>query len=209
MIMLRISNLSCGFKDKLLLKNSKLTAEPGNIIRISGDNGIGKSTFLQCLIGLHEASDGTVILNSTDLLNSPTEKCAETVFYQRQKPYDNVLFTTPLQEMCFFTDQNKAEGILKKYNLYEVRNSPVWNLSYGQVKRITFSVMDTMNKELYLLDEPFAGLDRTNAEIVASSVDQLAGNGKIVIIISHNDKICSNLNAIKFEIRNRQFIAVE
>ncbi len=206
--MLNIKNLTCGFKGKVLLEKSSLTAEPGTIIRISGDNGIGKSTFLQCLMGLHKATEGTAILNSIDLLSSTTEKCAELVFYQKQKPYDNVLFTTPFQEINFFTNENESEDILKKYNLIDVRNSPVWNLSYGQVKRISFGVMETMNKDLYLLDEPFAGLDETNAMIVASSVENLAEKGKIIIIISHNDKVCSNLTTRKYEIRNRKFIAV-
>ena len=207
--MLIIENLTCGYKQKPLLINGGLIAENGDIIRISGDNGIGKSTFLQCLMGLHKVESGKAFLESVDLLQSPTEKCAEVVFYQKQKPYDNVLFTTPLQEMCFFTDQDNALDILKKYSLYDVRNSPVWNLSYGQVKRISFGVMETMDKHLYLLDEPFAGLDISNANIVAESIKELSQKGKIVLIISHNNKMFSKINAKKYTIKNKQFSATD
>ena len=75
--------------------------------------------------------------------------------------------------------------VLKKLNLYDKRDTKFSSLSYGQQRKAALIPIFVETHEMFLLDEPFSGLDNAHIEIIKKEMISLVGDGKTVIFTSH------------------------
>src|SRR5699024_635966 len=79
--MLKVKNLDCGYKDKIILQNVSFTAKPGEIVCILGPNGAGKSTLIKTIIGLIAPYKGEVLIDDENIQNWSWKKRAKSISY--------------------------------------------------------------------------------------------------------------------------------
>ena len=160
---------------------------PGEIVLIEGDNGSGKTTLLKVLSGLLEPTGGEVLLHGTPLtLARLSHQVALLGHLLGLK-----LELTTLQNLRFAIGMGgRRAGITPQLALASVglegyEDQPVRMLSAGQRKRVALARLLLVPAALWLLDEPYANLDREGIELVNRVLDTHARRGGAALITSH------------------------
>nr|WP_288830263.1 energy-coupling factor ABC transporter ATP-binding protein [uncultured Clostridium sp.] len=206
-----IRDFSIGYGKKEVLNDIHFKADKGDIIAVTGHNGVGKSTLLRTVCGLQKALGGTAlwngeVQNQKDLLKR-TYMVMQDVNYQ--------LFVDSVEhETCFGIknpDFAKVEQVLKELDLYELKEKHPNTLSGGQKQRLAVAVSRLYEKDVLVFDEPTSGLDLESMELVSELMKNLASMGKIIFVVTHDFELVSlactrifrlGLGNIKKETRN-------
>ena len=211
MVILETKNLEKHFGGVRAVDYLSVGIEQGKITGIIGPNGSGKTTLVNLLSGMLAMDGGLVVLSETVTLRKirPYEIYAygitrtfqEVRLFNQMTVLDNLLVV--LTERNVFSalfekhkpyHLDKAADILKSFGLLEKRNELTANLSYGQRKLLEIGRAMAMDAEIYLLDEPFAGLFPEMRKIVSAIVSGLKQKGKTVILIEHNIDLIRQLS---------------
>ena len=174
------------------LKEVTLTI-PRGITYLSGSNGAGKSTLLDCLSGVNPAYEGTILGN-------------ESVVYLNQQLY----FSPRLRARDFLDFICQLEGIrayeqlfnafLKTYDWVEtyesIQNKQVGKLSGGERRCFFFIVICFLEREWYLFDEPFAGVDEAGKKVMINMMKALLRQGRNILLTSHEKEPLRDFEAL-------------
>ena len=210
MTVLKTKNLTKRFDGVKAVDGLSVDIEKGKITGIVGPNGSGKTTLINMLSGMIGIDDGMVVLN--DALKLSKIKSYDIFAYGITRTFQDVrLFNqmTVLDNMLVvLTERNvfgslfekhnkyhlsKARDALEKVNLWEKRNELAVNLSYGQRKLLEIARAISTQAEIYLLDEPFAGLFPEIIKTISDIIRNLRQEGKTVILIEHNMELIREL----------------
>ena len=186
-----INNLSCIRGYNQLFTDLSFELRPGEILKISGTNGTGKTSLLKIIAGLNSAESGSIFFKNNDINNkldifylghlnalSPELSCIE-----------NLNFLLELGTENFNSSYLDALSIVGLNN-YE--NELVANLSAGQKRRVALAALFVTPSKLWLLDEPFTSLDSKGIEIVENQIKKHRDSGGLCILTTH--QVCSIKN---------------
>lgn len=196
--------------------NLSISFESGKITGIIGPNGSGKSTLINLFSGIVPIDSGSVIFDNAEELGAIktyevadyglTRTFQEVRLFEQIPVFDNILAVVTKRNVIssiFETHKkfhlDRAEAVLKRVGLWEKRNELAKNLSYGQRKLLEIARIlamtsgEGMEGEIFLFDEPFAGLFQEMREVVLGIMKELKEKGKTVILIEHNMEIIRNL----------------
>jgi ABC-2 type transport system ATP-binding protein len=175
--MIYVKNLNKNYGNKIVLNNINLSFERGKIYGIMGENGAGKSTLFRCLT-LQESYKGEIII--------PDE---ETIGYLPDTPYFYPFIKgKEYIEFCIKArGQNVLEEEIEKANslLQLPLNDYALNYSLGMKKRLIILTLMLQKSDIYILDEPFNGLDLLGSLTLKKWLQELPGQNKTVIVSSH------------------------
>lgn len=177
------------------LKNVSFTVEEGKLVGIIGPNGAGKSTLLKALLNLIQKEKGEVAI-----LGKTIKEMRTKVAYVPQRSsidwdfpitvFDTVLLGTYPKLGVFKSpkkiDKAFAYECLEKVGMTEFRNRQIGELSGGQQQRVFLARALAQEPEIYLLDEPFVGVDVTSEETIILILKQLRDLGKTVVVVHHD-----------------------
>ncbi len=203
-------NLSKHYGGVRAVDNLALNIEQGKITGIVGPNGSGKSTLVNLLSGMTVPSAGLIVIDGVkregiDAPETPaygiTRTFQEIRLFEQMPVLDNVLVAlTKRSVLGAIFERNsdlhlqKAHEVLSKVGLLEKRNALAHDLSYGQRKLLEVARALAMNAEIYLLDEPFAGLFPEMVRTIVGIIKELRTHGKTVILIEHNMELIRELS---------------
>lgn len=197
--MLKIENLSYSVKEpngqeKQILKNINLSFERGKIYVITGPNGSGKSTLAKLIMGILNATDGTIYLDNKPINSrSITERAKLGISFAFQKPVTfKGVKIRGLLNIASGKDNNVGQvcdylsmvGLCAKDYIDRPLDD---KLSGGEQKRIELALTIARNGSLNIFDEPEAGIDIWSFEKLTDIFKKL--NGSANIIVSHQRKI--------------------
>lgn len=171
------------------LAGADLSIDRGEIVLVRGANGAGKSTLLHLCAGLLPLASGQGEVLGCDL---GTDRAAvrrrvglmghDTALYGELSAAENLRFWARASRVG---DADVA-GALARLGLSErLRDVPTARLSAGQRRRVALAAMVVRRPELWLLDEPHAGLDTTGRELVDDIVTAAAAAGAAVVLATH------------------------
>ncbi|PXV95895.1 energy-coupling factor transport system ATP-binding protein [Lachnotalea glycerini] len=188
---IEIKDFSIGYGKKDVLTDINFKANKGDIIAVTGHNGVGKSTLLRTLCGLQKALRGNIFWNgevqNQKMLLKRTYMVMQDVNYQ--------LFADSVeQETCFGIknpDYKKVEQVLKELDLYELKEKHPNTLSAGQKQRLAVAVSMLCDKDILVFDEPTSGLDLESMRMVSELMYKLAKMGKIIFLVTHDFELVS------------------
>ncbi|MYD66534.1 MAG: ATP-binding cassette domain-containing protein [Chloroflexi bacterium] len=179
------------------------------ITSIVGPNGSGKSTFVNLLSGVLPLDGGIVILDGVSLRVvhahdvpdlGATRTFQEVRLFDQISVWDNIMVVLTsrkllpaLLERTKREHRDEAERILKLVGMWEKRDSLAMDLSYGQRKLLEIGRALALDVQIYMFDEPFAGLFPQMIEPVKDLVRELRDRGRTIIFISHNMDIVREL----------------
>ena len=202
--MLRISNVSRRFGDKLAVSNVTLEIPHGQMVGIIGRSGAGKSTLLRMINRLNDVSSGVIEYDGVAVsqlrgqaLRDWQRDCA-MIFQQfnlvpRLDVITNVMLgrlngRNPLANMLqlFSADEQLAAlKALERLDIAQTATQWAQTLSGGQQQRVAIARALMQNPKLILADEPIASLDPRNAQIVMDSLRDINAGGITVITNLH------------------------
>ncbi|MGN0341979.1 MAG: ABC transporter ATP-binding protein [Roseburia sp.] len=171
-------------KEKKYALNIKQLEIPVNaIVAIIGHNGAGKSTFSRCLCGLNRHFKGTVTLHG-----KIKKKMTDSTYMVMQDVDHQLFCETVIGDVTLKqknVEQEKAEQILKKFDLLEYKDRHPMSLSGGQKQRVAISAAVLADKDILVFDEPTSGLDYDHMEETAEMLLSFLGK-KTVFIVTHD-----------------------
>lgn len=189
---LKMANLSIMRGKKKLLSNLSLEFHPGEIVAITGRNGLGKTTFIRTITGLHKEYSGEIYLD--DKLLKSKELCKESYLVMQDVNYQ--LFAESVREECTLgmkgIDKKRVDEVLDILGLLPFADRHPNTLSGGQKQRLALAVSMISDRKIIALDEPTSGLDYDNMVRTGEIVKELAKDGKIIIIVTHDKEFISS-----------------
>ena len=177
---LEVKNLECKRNFIKIFDPISFKLLAGDLLIITGDNGKGKTTLLHCLAGLL-AYQGKINWKIEDkIFGYVGHKLA-------LKENDTVLEFIEFWGKVYKTDLD-YNNIIKLFNLKKILYTPIAYLSFGQKKKIAFARLYLLKSKIWLLDEPFSGMDCNNKKLIGSIIKK-HNSSKGVAIISTNEPI--------------------
>ena len=192
------------FRKHTLLKDIRLSVEPGEMVLILGGSGAGKTTFMNAVMG-YEKGKGRILYGDTDIYSHfstmkhqigfvPQADLMRTDDTVRRTLDDAAKLKLPLK----ITTDKKArlarvdEG-MAEMGLTNEADELVSKLSGGQRKRLSIAIELISDPGLFFLDEPDSGLDGNMARNLMEELREIAEKGKIVLVISHSPDRAADL----------------
>ena len=177
--LIRLQQVSVGFRQESVLENVQLTVNAGEIVTLIGPNGAGKTTLVRAVLGLLKPDRGSV-----------WRKPRLRVGYMPQKLHVDP--TLPLSVLRFLrlvpgVDRARAQAALKEVGAEQVIDSPVQSISGGEMQRVLLARALLREPELLVLDEPVQGVDVAGQAELYSLITRLRDrHGCGVLMVSHD-----------------------
>lgn len=207
--MLRIINLSKTYKGgKKAVDNLSLDISSGDIYGFIGHNGAGKTTTIKCITGILEFSEGEILIDGKSVKAEPIE-CKRRIAYIPDNPdlYENM---TGIQYLNFIADifgisRSDREASIKKYadelELTSSLGDIISAYSHGMKQKLAIISALIHKPKLYIMDEPFVGLDPKAAHTLKEIMKEQCANGCAIFFSTHvlevAEKLCNKIAIIK------------
>ena len=181
--MLKVSDLACMRGEGCLFSGLSFELREGQVMHLVGSNGIGKSSLLRLLAGFSNPLSGDIEWQGENIHQDLTRYRQDLVFLPDQAPLKKQL--CPDDHLNFWQRLlGFKDGVSGDVGLGKVSDLPTKMLSSGQRRRSSFLLL-TGTRKLWLLDEPFVGLDSQGVEMLLEKIEQHRQDGGIIILTSH------------------------
>ncbi len=200
-----------GQKLRAVLKEINLTFEEGKLYAILGESGSGKTTLLSLISGLDSVQEGTITYlgkRIEDIGYTNYRKNYINVIFQS---YNLIKYMTAVENVITAMDIKHVEIKNKKEKAYEILSSlgldkdtadrEVLKISGGEQQRVAIARALVHDSKVILADEPSGNLDDDTEDEIIRIFQELARQGKCVIIVTHSRNVAKNADLI-YRIKN-------
>lgn len=193
--LIQVRDLTMAYHDKPVIWDVDLDIPQGSRTAIIGPNGAGKSTLLKGILGLESLLAGEVLIQgkkAKDLLKE--------IAYIPQTSSVNWNFPTTVEDVVLMgryvhlgwlkrptkLDREIADAALEEIGLYELRHRQISQLSGGQRQRTFIARAIAQQADIYMMDEPLAGVDKRTEAIIIDFLERFQSEGKTSIVVHHD-----------------------
>ncbi|HSV01815.1 MAG TPA: ABC transporter ATP-binding protein [Phenylobacterium sp.] len=184
--------LSKAFGPTAALAELSFHVRPGELYALLGANGAGKTTALRIIAGLLAPDAGSVEIFGVDALAEPARAKQltawvpdEPMLYERLTPWEHLEFIAGLWNLDPAEAQPRAEALLRRLGLWEVRSQRCGSFSRGMMQKTALAGALLHAPRLLLLDEPLTGLDARMAREVKDMLRELVAAGASLVLTTH------------------------
>ncbi len=206
--MIELKKVSKSFGEKIIFTDLSYKINNGEFVAIVGKSGCGKSTLLN-IIGLLDFDyTGEVLFNGKDVAMLKEKQVNEYIrnninyLFQNYALIDdesveyNLLLALEYEKIPLKEKKEKVSEALDKVGLASYNNKKVYTLSGGEQQRVALARIMLKKGDIILADEPTGNLDNSNARKVMSILKQLNKQGKTIIMVTHNEQLAQECDAI-------------
>lgn len=184
-----VTNFSLRLGDKQIVKELNFEIKKGEVFAFLGANGSGKTSTIRSLLGIYEATGGTLLINGQPYTAERASLVGylpeERGLYSRISAIDNLIYFGEMKGMTRADARKEGLAFLEQVGLADKANLKLKKLSGGQQQKIQLGVAILGDPDLLILDEPTKGLDPINRKLLLDIVDEHQKNGTAVIYVTH------------------------
>lgn len=213
MAYLRIANLKKSYRvsrteTQQVLRGINVEFKRGEFVAVLGESGCGKSTFMNILGGLDQDYTGSIVLDG-EFLKDYSEKKLDDYRKSRvglifqnynlishMSVHENIEVAMTMSNIDRAERKARTQEILAQVGLSEYADKLPNQLSGGQRQRVAIARALANTPEILLADEPTGALDKDSAEQVIQILKKIAESGKLVIVVTHSQKVASACSRI-------------
>ena len=185
--MILSKNLTCRRGSRIIFRNLNFKVEDGIATIISGNNGTGKTSLLRILCNLLTPKSGDVIWKGQSIYKNTDDYLKNITYIADINSSKNNL--TVIENMTFWKNLYKSSityenfmRLIDNLNLRETMNQYVNLLSQGQKRKLELSRLIIEERNIWIMDEPFLGLDQDTINIIGDTIsDHLKQNGTVIL----------------------------
>jgi len=189
MLAVEVSHIAKSFADKVAVDNLSFSVAQGEMFGLIGPNGAGKTTTIRMMMDILKPDSGEVTILGEKLNEATKNRLGylpeERGLYKKLKVLDSIVYLASLKGVDRHSAAEKANELLNQTGMSASRNKKIEELSRGMGQIIQFIVTIIHDPQLLVLDEPFAGLDPVNTELLKGMLTDLRNQGKAVILSTH------------------------
>ena len=192
---LAAKSISKSFEDRVILRKVDIHLNQGEMLGLLGSNGVGKSTFMNIVLGLLKCDYGDIFLRSTRLTHLPIHERSklgiaylpqQTSIFRGLTVYENLLGIAQIVKKNTEEQREVVEKLLAEFSITHLRNVKASALSGGEKRRTEIARCLINNPKILLLDEPFAGVDLLSLQDIKGLLLKLQSRGCAVLVTDHN-----------------------
>lgn len=190
--MLEVIDLECQRGDRRLFTQVSFNLEQSELLHLYGHNGSGKTTLMRTVCGLITPTDGSIQWAGKDIRRQRDEFAAELVYLGHKNGIkddltgvENLLVACKLDGIR--VSRKQAWDALERMGLRGHEDLPARVLSQGQQKRVALARLLLTHAPLWVLDEPFVGLDVAAVDLLQQVIRQHVEQGGMVMLTTHQE----------------------
>ena len=201
---LEANNLTKTFNGITAVDNASFAVPENTIFGLIGRNGAGKTTTLRMMMHIYLPDSGEVIFRGKKIGQEFKDNVGylpeERGLYKKMKVMDTLLFLSELKGKKKKEVEKKALEYLERFELADRKNSKVEDLSKGNQQKLQFIGTILHDPEFLIFDEPFAGLDPINTNLLRQIILEKKKEGRVIIFSTHlmefAEKMCDRIAMI-------------
>ena len=192
---IEVHDLTVAYREKPVLWDIDLTVPGGVLMAVVGPNGAGKTTLVKAMLGLVRAVSGAVLVHG-----EPYSARAQTVAYVPQRgtvdwDFPTTVFDVALMgtygRLGWFRRPGAAEraataDALARVGMSDFAHRQISQLSGGQQQRVFLARALVQDAPVYLMDEPFQGVDAVTEKAIVDILRELRARGRTVVVVHHD-----------------------
>ncbi|ALX48697.1 ABC transporter ATP-binding protein [Lentibacillus amyloliquefaciens] len=190
--LLRIDNLHGGYTHKNVLHGISFDLYPGEIVGLIGLNGAGKSTTIKHIIGLMQAKRGTVAVNGKTFQENPDTYRNQMAYipempilYDELTLYEHLRLTAMAYNISEDVFKKRLPPLLKEFRMEKRLQWFPTHFSKGMRQKVMIMCAFLIEPPLYIVDEPFVGLDPLGIKSYLQMMDNMKSDGSGVLMSTH------------------------
>ena len=196
------------FEGKRVIDNLNMSIREGDIYAFVGRNGAGKTTTIKSIVGINHITEGDITLDDISILKKPMlfKKMIayvpdNPILYEHLTGIQYLNFVADMFDMTYREREKNIKEYAKKFELYDDLGNLISSYSHGMRQKLVLISAFMQDPKLYILDEPFVGLDPKASFTLKELLKEKAEKGKIVFFSTHvldvAEKLCNRIAIIK------------
>src|SRR5215469_16996661 len=198
---IELAQVRKSYGDFVAVNNLSFNIAEGSVFGLLGPNGAGKTSTIRMMIGITAPDSGEVRVFGQPFDRKCLEKIGylpeERGLYKKMKMLDQLIFLGELHGMAATAARQKAIEWCKRLDISEKLANKVEELSKGMQQKIQFIAALLHDPDFIIMDEPFAGLDPVNADLLKDVLLDMKKQGKTILFSTHRmdqvEKLCESI----------------
>lgn len=191
--LLKVDKLTGGYsRQKPVLHDLTFSVRPGEMVGLIGLNGAGKSTTIKHILGLMQPHSGDIRLNGKRLETDPTAYRRTYAYvpespllYEEMTVKEHLAMAAMAYGLMTNEFEQRASALLEEFQMKPYQNRLSAHLSKGMKQKVMIMSAFLVQPELYIIDEPFLGLDPLGIRSLLELMVRVKDNGSAILISSH------------------------
>ena len=197
-MLLEVNNLSHSYGSQRVLDSVSFTADSGEVVGILGANGAGKTTLLRLVTRILMPDSGSILFDGHPLMQDDLAQIGylpeERGLYRHMRAGEQIVYLARLKGLSYADAVHNARQWFERLGVADWWHKPVARLSKGMQQKVQFIASVVHGPRLLILDEPFSGFDRDNADMLRREIADLRSHGTAILLSTHNltaaDTLC-------------------
>ena len=184
-----LNSICKSYNDKVVVNNVSFTVEQGEIFGLIGPNGAGKTTTIRMMMDIVKPESGEINILGKSLNGNTKNRIGylpeERGLYRKMAVRQSLVYLASLKGMGIRLARSRAEELLQRVDMLPHGKKKIEELSRGMGQIIQFLATIIHDPQLLILDEPFAGLDPVNTQLLKEIILELRSQGRAIILSTH------------------------
>jgi Cu-processing system ATP-binding protein len=185
--MITIEHLTKSYGKFKAIDNICLDFERGKTISLLGPNGSGKTTLIKSILGLVIPEKGTIKINGREIKTHLKYRSQIGYMPQIGRYPENMTIRQVIKMLKEIRNDctRYDEELIESFGIPAYQNKTMRSLSGGTRQKVSASLAFLFSPDIFIMDEPTAGLDPVSSELLKDKIAQERANGKLILITSH------------------------
>src|SRR5437016_7822958 len=192
-----LNHISKSFGEFTAVDDLSLQVRPGRVFGLIGPTGAGKTTTIRMIVNITIPDTGSIELLGQRMTNALQDRIGylpeERGLYKKMKVGEQLRFFAELKDVTGKEADTRIDKWLAKLQLTDWKDKRTKELSKGMQQKVQFITAVIHDPDLFILDEPFSGLDPVNVDLMKQTILDQKAAGKTIILSTHQMEIAEKL----------------